>query len=64
MDAQSLNDGMLVPALLYGCETFFLCPVSLKIRTVEIDSLLSIAGIRRINRVRNGDLRKIFGVKK
>lgn len=44
--SRSLHDKVLVPTLLYGCDLNFFSPDRLEIRTVNLENLCSIDGIK------------------
>ena len=63
--ARTIHEVVLVPTLLYGSETVYLKERDIsRIRAVEMDCLRSIVGVRRMDRVRNADVRKVCGVSK
>ena len=61
----TIHNVVLVPTLLYGSETICLKEKEMsRIRALEMDCLRSIVDVRRIDRVRNADVRKVCGVQK
>ena len=59
------HDSLLVPVLMYGSETMIQRGKERSmIRTVQIDNLRGLLGIRRMDKVPNVRIRQICGVMK
>ena len=63
--ARVLHETLLVPVLMYGSETILWKEKEKsRIRGIQMDNLLGLLGIRRMDRVSNTQIRELYGVKK
>ena len=53
---------MLAPALTYGSKTILWKEERCRIRVIQIDNLRSFLGIRRMDRVLNGQIRELCSI--
>ena len=54
----------LMPLLMYGSETMIWKKERSRIRTVQMDNLRSLLGIRKMDKVLNAQIRELCGVMK
>ena len=60
-----LHETIIVPVLMYGTETMLWKEKEISIiKAVQMDNLLGLVGIRRMNRGPNARIRELRGVKK
>src|SRR5678816_3773424 len=63
--AMVLHEGMLLPVLMYSGETMVWNKrYRSKVQCVEMDNLMGVLGVRRIDIMRNERIRELCGVKK
>ena len=63
--ARVVHETLLVPVLMYGSETMLWKEKERsRIRTVQMDNLKGLLGIRRMDRVQNAGIREFCRVKK
>ena len=54
--AKVLHETLLVTVLMYGSETLLCKEERCRIRTVQMDNLKELLGVRRIDRVMNAEI--------
>ena len=62
--ARVLHETLLVPVLTYGSETMLWKEEKPRIRTVQMDNLRVLLGIRRMDKVPNAQIRELCGVRR
>ena len=62
--AKSVDETLLVPVLIYGSETMLWKKERSRIRTVQMENLRGLLGIRRMDRVLNARITELCGVTK
>src|SRR5678815_4290715 len=63
--ASVLHEGMLLPMLMYSSETMVWNKrYRSKVQCVQMDNLMGMLGVRRIDKIRNERMRVLCGVKK
>ena len=57
-----LYRALIQPIALYGCETWTLtATIEKKLLTFEMAALRTILGVRKLDKIRNDEIRKIVG---
>ena len=63
--AKILHEKMLVPTLLYGSECMVWKPKERwKIQAVQMDNLRGMLGVKRVDKMKNEEIRRKFGIEK
>ena len=62
VNARSLHESLLMPALTYGSETIWREKERSRIRAVQMDNIRGMLGFRRMKKVLNAQIRNLCGV--